>query len=79
MLVENYLPSTSCIGRLLSFVILILFQSACTDLLIAGGAIPARTYTSLTLEFLRQPVTNGHGSSNAIVKRVNNNYGTGGP
>lgn len=44
--------SITCIGSLSSFIILVLYQSACTALLIAGGAIPASTYISSTLNFL---------------------------
>jgi len=61
--IRKLFSSTSCIGCLLSFVTLVLSQSTCTYLLIAGVAIPARTYTSLTLEFLRQPVTNQRGGN----------------
>lgn len=49
--------SAPCIECILSFVIFVLSQSTCTDLLTVCGEISARTYyNSSTYEFLKQPV-----------------------
>jgi len=50
---------------MLSFIILVLSRSACTELLIAGGTIPAKTCISSTIELLELPVTSRYVSLSA--------------